>query len=195
MNKLLKSVMSVITLALVLILTSVAAMAGEVESISVTPENGAVSVSGVAGSDVFAVLVMVYDESEENLLKMESVAVNDSKEFMLKIELADGNYIIKAADYEGGAYKSAKVTVSSGQSGQEETTAEATTKEANKDTDETKKNDETTSATETTVSGSSDNSQSSVATGDTFSFEWVMLLVAAATVVTVLISKKRKETI
>ena len=101
---------AVITLALAASVTPFVASAKDIKTVSANYEGGKIAVSGTAETGTLAVAVMVYDEKGAELLAMQTASVSDESLYYSEIELAEGNYIVKVADYDGGNFKTATVT-------------------------------------------------------------------------------------
>lgn len=84
----------------------------EITKVEVEKKSGKMVISGKVQSNVLAVAIAVYDESGENLVIMKTIAVDDENEFYDVIEIKNGSYIVKVANYEGGAFVKKKVTLS-----------------------------------------------------------------------------------
>ena len=81
-------------------------------TINATQQNGTISVSGTTDSEMYAVAISIYDESGTNLITLETAAANDGA-FSHSIEIAEGNYQICVADYNGGECMTTTVLVAS----------------------------------------------------------------------------------
>ncbi|MBR3177551.1 hypothetical protein IKF27_01955 [Candidatus Saccharibacteria bacterium] len=97
-------------LALAVSITPFAARAKEIKTINASEEGGKVSVSGTAEAGTLAVAVMVYDESGKELIAFETAAVSDENIYYAEISVAEGKYLVKVADYDGGDFKTATVS-------------------------------------------------------------------------------------
>lgn len=64
---------------------------------------GVISVTGTTKEEVIAVSVSVYDESG-NFIKVAHGQVNDDNTYSVTIEMEAKKYILRTADYNGGAY-------------------------------------------------------------------------------------------
>ena len=95
-----------------------------------TAANGKITVSGTAEEGTLACAVLVYDETDTNLLSMETcgVAADSTYSYTLGMKFANGTYVVKVADYDGGSYTTTKVTVSGSTSAGTETQASSETK-------------------------------------------------------------------
>lgn len=83
-----------------------------VSSLSVTASGNKISVNGSCDSDVSACAVTVYDSTGGTLLDLETCAASTGKySYTLSKDFVDGTYLIKVADYNGGAFESANITV------------------------------------------------------------------------------------
>ena len=93
-------------------------------TINATQQNGIISVSGTTDTEMYAVAISVYDESGANLITLETAATNNGI-FSHEIEIAEGNYQICAADYNGGECMTTTVTIVSEEE-DTDTTSDAT---------------------------------------------------------------------
>ena len=84
----------------------------EITKVEVEEKSGKMIVSGKVHGNILAVAIAVYDESGENLVIMKTTAVDDENEFSDVIEVSNWSYIVKVANYEGGAFVEKKVTLS-----------------------------------------------------------------------------------
>lgn len=91
--------------------------AGEISSVNTSYKDSVVAVNGTTQSSVVAAVVMLYDQSGENLIAMQSIQVNQGSYActFINITLANGTYQVKVADYEGGEYVTGTFTVSGAQ--------------------------------------------------------------------------------
>lgn len=111
MKRWIKTIISIFVLGLVLLMPAVKAQAGNITSVTVTPGTKQITVKGVADNDVLSVVIFVYDSTGTNLIQMESVAVDANHAYTRTFTVENGSYLIKVADYDGGAFKTANVTV------------------------------------------------------------------------------------
>lgn len=111
MKKWLKTIMPVFALALILLIPGIQAQAGTITSLTVTAGTDAFTVSGVAEEGVLSVVIFVYDSTGTTLLQMESVAVDSSHAYTDTFAVSEGTYVVKVADYEGGAFRETSITV------------------------------------------------------------------------------------
>ena len=81
------------------------AFAGEVTQFTASFEDGKITAEGKAADGVYAVQVLVYNEAETELVAMQSTGVNADGTFSEAIAVAEGTYLVKAADYAGGSFK------------------------------------------------------------------------------------------
>lgn len=106
MKRVIRRIIPILVMTMILVLPIVSfAEGGKVSELEATSQDGVVSINGKA-SDALSVAVFVYDESGKNLLDVGSTVVNDNKTFTRKVELSDGKYLVKVADYEGGDFAS-----------------------------------------------------------------------------------------
>lgn len=110
MKKIMIKLLPVMTLILVLALSRVNVFAGSVLTVSATQEDGAITVSGTTEAGMQAVAIMVYDKAGTTLITMETAAVSDSNAYSHAIAIEEGDYVIKVADYDGGATVETTVT-------------------------------------------------------------------------------------
>lgn len=84
----------------------------KVTSLNANIENTTISVNGTAEAGMLAAQVVVYDESGENVIAMQSTDVKADNTFSTTISVASATakYVVKVADYDGGEYS--VVTVS-----------------------------------------------------------------------------------
>lgn len=108
MKKIIKTL--IITLAFIAIATPFTASAKDIKTINASYESGKITVSGTAEAGTLAVAIMVYDESGAELLAMQTASVSDESLYYSEIELVEGNYLVKVADYDGGSYKTATIS-------------------------------------------------------------------------------------
>lgn len=127
MKKWLKTIIPVFAFAFILLIPGVQAQAGTISSVSATAGTNEFTVSGVAGDDVLSVAIFVYDSTGKTLLQMKSVAVDSNHTYTDTFEAEKGTYLVKVADYEGGAFSEANVTVGSTVTTTTTTTATTTT--------------------------------------------------------------------
>ncbi|MBR3365993.1 hypothetical protein IKG48_02650 [Candidatus Saccharibacteria bacterium] len=100
----------IIALSFVAIAAPVATSAKDIKTISATYESGKIAVSGTAEAGTLAVAIMIYDEKGADLISMQTASVSNENLYYSEIELAEGNYVVKVADYDGGNYKTATVS-------------------------------------------------------------------------------------
>ena len=111
MKKLISMFLLVTALVLLLIIVpSNQVQAKKIEEFDVEQENGKLAIEGTAENGTLAVAVMVYDEEDE-LVKMETTSVNSDNTFATEVEVEEGNYVVKVADYDGGEYLTKEVGV------------------------------------------------------------------------------------
>ena len=99
----------VTALALAVSVVPFAARAKEIKTINASQASGKVSVSGTAEAGTLAVAVMIYDESGKDLVAFETASVSDENLYYAEINVSDGKYLVKVADYDGGDFKTATV--------------------------------------------------------------------------------------
>ncbi|MBR5409011.1 hypothetical protein IK112_03720 [Candidatus Saccharibacteria bacterium] len=84
----------------------------EVLTLNATQSNGKISISGTTDPDMLAVAITVYDKSGTNRIALRSTSVING-EFSYEIEIAEDDYQICVADYNGGECKTITLTVAS----------------------------------------------------------------------------------
>ena len=99
----------VTALALAASVVPFTARAKDIKTINASEASGKVSVSGTAEAGMLAVAVMVYDESGKDLIAFETASVSDENLYYAEINVAEGKYLIKVADYDGGDFKTTTV--------------------------------------------------------------------------------------
>ena len=125
MKKSLKIALAALGLA---VLVPGATYAKEITSLNAALGDGYIAVAGTAEAGTLAVAVLVYDESGEELIAMETTDVTDENSYATRIAADSGTYIVKVADYEGGDYQTVTVApASTSDDAEEETTTETTT--------------------------------------------------------------------
>lgn len=90
----------------------------EVLTLNATQANGKISISGTTEQDMLAVAISVYDQSGTNRVALRSTSVNNGT-FSYELEIAEANYQICVADYNGGECKTVTVTVAAEESSEE----------------------------------------------------------------------------
>ncbi len=100
----------IIALSFVAAAAPVATSAKDIKTVSAAYESGKIAISGTAEAGTLAVAVMVYDEKGDELLAIQTASVSNESLYYSEVELAEGNYLVKVADYDGGNYKTATVT-------------------------------------------------------------------------------------
>ncbi|MCR4925873.1 MAG: hypothetical protein K5917_06265 [Clostridiales bacterium] len=171
----------IFAIALTLAFTSMAVKAGEVSTVNVTAENNTITVSGDAADDVAAVTIQVYDETGSNLLAMKTTSVDDNNKYSQAIELANGTYTVKAANYSGGNFiVKENVVVDS-------------TAISNNGTGTETANGNNATATETEATGNNATEKSAAKTGDSFTMGVSILTLAALASTTALVISKKKS--
>lgn len=115
MKLLKKKALYILSSLLIVMSMSTVAFAGTVSTVNVVEDDGVVTVSGTASADTLACAVLVYDATGANLVNMETCEVEDNNTFSytLTTKLEAGTYVIKIADYDGGAFKESQLVVSS----------------------------------------------------------------------------------
>lgn len=100
----------VAALALAAMIVPAATRAKDIKTINASEANGKISISGTAEAGTLAVAIMVYDEAGSELVAMKTAAVSDENLYYSDITLAEGTYVVKVADYEGGNYQTTTVS-------------------------------------------------------------------------------------
>lgn len=111
MKKILRISVSLLLMGLIVCASAVTCFAGTVNTLNTTVKNDTVLFYGTVDSETLAVSLMVYDQSGDNLVSIASAAVNDKNEYSIEMNLAEGTYVVKAADYNGGKFLEKTVTV------------------------------------------------------------------------------------
>lgn len=111
MKKWLKTIIPVFAFAFILLLSGMQAQAGTITSVKAEAGNHEFTVSGKAEDGVLSVVIFVYDSTGTNLLQMKSVAVDSNHDYTDTFAVTEGTYVVKVADYEGGAFSETSVTV------------------------------------------------------------------------------------
>ncbi len=194
MKKWLKTIIPVFAFAFILLFSGIQAQAGTITSVNAEAGDNEFTVSGKAGDGVLSVVIFVYDSTGTKLLQMKSVAVDSNHSYTDTFEAEVGTYVVKVADYEGGAFKETSVTVE-----QIETTTQAeTTTQTETTTQKETTVTSTEKAEETTVSKDETKADATVSdttgnkTGDSSPVMPLAVLAAVAlvSVVAVAVSKK-----
>lgn len=172
----------ILMLALVIPSSKVYAANKKVNEVNASQKNGKITVSGSVEDGMLAVAVQVLD-SNGKLVKLETGAVNASNKYSLEIEVPEGTYTVKVADYEGGAFAEKTVTKATDSTEKEEDT---TTKDDDNKTEDSAK--ETKTENEENKKGDNSNNPQ---TGDTIKNTFVVL--GAAIVVLALTFKYGKK--
>lgn len=115
MKKLCK-IMLTLVMAVVLFFaaqTPMEVLAGTVNSVNAIVASNKITVSGTTSADTLACAILVYDQSGTTLQAMEScaVAADNTYSYTLSQSFSVGTYVVKVADYDGGAYATTNVTV------------------------------------------------------------------------------------
>lgn len=80
-------------------------------SLNVSANKNLLLVNGEAEEGMLAVAIAVYDKSGKSLVTMQTAAVDDDNYYEGSIELEDGQYLVKVADYQGGNYLTKLITI------------------------------------------------------------------------------------
>ncbi|MBQ9017311.1 hypothetical protein IJ103_03685 [Candidatus Saccharibacteria bacterium] len=110
MKKIVCSLAIFVTLAIAAFGTAGRTIAKDIKTLNAEIADGTISISGTAEAGTLAVAILVYDEAGSELLAMETASVSDENLYYAEISLADGTYLGKVADYDGGDYKTATVS-------------------------------------------------------------------------------------
>ena len=189
MKKILRISASLLLMALIACASFLTCFAGAVNTLNTTEKDGKVLFNGTVDSETLAVSLMVYDQSGENLVSIASAAVDGNNEYNIEMQLPEGTYVVKAADYNGGKFLEKTVTVGGESDNTQnkgdtskptETTDNKTESTDNLTENKTEKNEETPKSPQT-----GDNSNI---------FLWTSLLFASAggLSATVMLRKKNK---
>ena len=100
----------VMAVALVFGADKVSAKDKAIETINASQAGGIVTVSGTAENGMLAATVYIYNEAGTKLVAYKTVKVSNNQ-YTAKLGLPNGNYVIKAADYDGGEIKKTTLTV------------------------------------------------------------------------------------
>jgi len=142
----------IVTLIFSMIVPTKNVYAKGIETLEVSGKNEKIAVSGNTQEGVLAVAISVFDENETKLLTTETTSVNDNNKFEYSINMQEGKYTVKVADYDGGEYISKKVTVeklkeesneNKDENTNDEDKTESDTKENNNVKEEANKDEET----------------------------------------------------
>ena len=81
-----------------------------VKTLEATLSDNTITVKGTVDDGVLAVAVMIYDSTETDVIKFETTSVNEDNTFEYKITVdKTDNYVVKAANYDGGDYVTYKL--------------------------------------------------------------------------------------
>lgn len=117
MNKYMKKILSIVAAFVMLAAFGKTVCAGTIASIDAKAGSDEITVSGTAGENVLAVAIMIYNEDGTSLINMVTTSVDNAGKYTETIAVSKGKYIVKAADYDGGDFVVANVTVGTSQSG------------------------------------------------------------------------------
>lgn len=177
MKRLIKTFFS-LAICAVLFCYPMAVKANEVKTLDATSSDGKISVEGTTAEGTLACAVFVYDSEGDNLIAMETCEVKADNTFSYTFtnKFDDAIYVVKAADYDGGAFVQTTVKV--------DTTTTTPPKDSSKP-DEPSKTDTTTTTAQTpqvAATASSDStqlSQTSPKTGDTTNYSLIIAALIA----------------
>lgn len=79
--------------------------AKSIEQVIVYQDFKDIIVKGETSEDILAVSLEVYNEEETEFIKKLTVYVSDDNTFKTKIDVENGRYTLRVADYDGGDYK------------------------------------------------------------------------------------------
>lgn len=172
------SLVLIIALVIAIIMPYSKVLAKDIQTLDVNGENGKIKVSGETESGMLAVAVSVYNEDETKLITTETTDVDNNNKYEYIIEIAEGNYVVKVADYDGGTYVSKEVTVA----------------KAEEDVATTIETAETEKTEGTAKESKIDNTSSNPKTGDKIAM-WIGLMIVSilGILLTVKNSKKTKK--
>ncbi|MDO4199787.1 MAG: hypothetical protein Q4D57_03455 [Clostridia bacterium] len=121
----------------------VAADTKSVLSMNVSKNGNSIIVSGKTEEGMLAVAVAVYDKSGKKLVTMRTAGVDDSNSYESStIELSDGKYVVKVADYNGGKYLTKSIQIGTEKKENEKENKSEESKEENAEENKTSKNEE-----------------------------------------------------
>lgn len=108
-------------------------------SLNVSVSGNTLLISGTTEEGMLAVAVAIYNESGKKLITMQTAAVNDENSYETSIEAADGTYLVKVADYQGGKYLTKLVTVGNPNKNKSKDSESQQTENTDKTTEDSKK--------------------------------------------------------
>lgn len=196
-----KVIFMVFALVCILCIQRQTVFAANITAVSATGNSTSATISGTAETGVTAVAIMVYDSTGTNLVIMESVSVSDSHTFSTTIDLTEGSYLIKVADYDGGDYKETTVTVGTSGNTSDETDT-GNTGGTSSDSNETENTGGTSSNNNAgnTAGNNQTASANTVAesvkapkTGDGFTYELYVVMLFAVLGLSACIGYNRKQ--
>lgn len=174
---------------------SVVVRAGVISTVDIEEKATSIKVSGTTATDVNAVTISVFKEDGSTLIEMKTTSVDDTNSYSKEIDLAEGKYVVKVADYAGGAYSSKENVVVGASAGNENTnsTTENTANEENTTNEETTANEtiDNTTAVEEATKKETENSKNPI-TGDNIA-KFIALFVIATIVVFIIIKSKKSK--
>ena len=191
MKNKLKVIFMALALVYILCMPEQKVFAADISSVNATGNSTSATISGTADNGVTAVVIMVYDSTGTNLVTMESVSVSASHTFTDTINLNVGSYLIKVADYEGGAFSETTVKVESSNTTENDNTSNGNGSDTNSPSNSS---GNTTENDNTSNDNGSGQSVQPPKTGDTFSYEvYVMLLFAGISLMVWAMCNKNKK--
>ena len=84
----------------------------KVKTLNVDTSNGKIEVDGTTEDGCLAVTIFVYDETETDLVALQTTSVDSSNRYKDTIEVDNNNYVVKVVNYDGGDYVSKRITLS-----------------------------------------------------------------------------------
>ena len=177
----------ILMLALVIPSSKVYAANKKVNEVNASQANGKITVSGTVEDGMLAVAVQIVD-SNGKLVTLETGEVDKDNKYNLVIEVPEGTYTVKVADYEGGAVVEKEVTT--------EKKTEETTKEDEKTSEEKteEKTEDTSTEAKTEESKATGAKDETPQTGDTIRNTFIALAVAILALTVTFKFKKNKVT-
>lgn len=99
-----KNIIFSIVALLVAIIPLTFVKAAEIKTLYVNQDFNDIVVKGSTDESVMAVVLEVYNEDESEFIKKQVAYVDDDFTFKAIIDVPNGKYILKVADYDGGEY-------------------------------------------------------------------------------------------
>ena len=113
MSKKLSLILLTVILILAMVIPSSMVYAAEEKKVLTAeahPENGQITVEGTVEEGMLAVAVQVCDK-DEHFLFLRTGEVTSENKYKLVIEVEEGNYVLKVADFNGGTPKTVRVEI------------------------------------------------------------------------------------